>query len=160
MESTQTNTAKEALKAMMIDEEGLKKAMEVPAQAMDMVIETTKKVQEANLEYFRQIERIQREHWQGISKLMNVTLPGEKAREVILDERVVDGVRAGRRRIAAQPSDVGMQNAFDLGENGLGHLLMDADRPTVCVVRHEARRRTLAGSRASRLFTNRRASGR
>ncbi|HEY9843416.1 MAG TPA: hypothetical protein V6D23_23290 [Candidatus Obscuribacterales bacterium] len=76
MMENKKNPKENAFKGIM-DEDDFKRTLEVPAQAMDIVLDTTRKVQEASLEYFRQVEKIQRDYWQGMTKLMGVALPGE-----------------------------------------------------------------------------------
>lgn len=74
MENTQV---KENPFLAMMDEEAVKRSMQMPSQAMDILFDASRKMQEASLDYFRQVEKIQRDYWQGMAKVMNVTLPGE-----------------------------------------------------------------------------------
>ncbi|MGV3524596.1 MAG: hypothetical protein ACO1RX_10235 [Candidatus Sericytochromatia bacterium] len=74
---TQTSNPVETAFKGMMDEESIRRMGEVPTQAFDMMMEAGKKMQEASLDYARQVERIQREYWQGVTRVMGTMLPGE-----------------------------------------------------------------------------------
>lgn len=72
------NTASKAFDFKnMVNEADVTRMMDMPVQAVNLMVETTRKVQEASTEYFQQVERIQREYWQGMTKVMSTALPGE-----------------------------------------------------------------------------------
>lgn len=76
MDSKKQNKENEFVKGL-VDDEAMKRALDVPTQAFDILVDSSKKIQEASLDYFRQIEKIQREHWQDMTKVMSTVLPGE-----------------------------------------------------------------------------------
>lgn len=72
--STQKSEVKEMFNKQ---EEIMKKMMEVPTQAADLMVESTQKVQEASISYLRSLEQIQREYVKGMSSVVGTLLPGE-----------------------------------------------------------------------------------